>query len=334
MGTSRHIIDRVSRWMTMTPHGETSLSLLRAVVGFLGLAYYLVDYEDRRLFFGPDGVYGAAAVRETVDDLGTFDLYVLSDSVVFFEIVFHLGILLSIAVLLGVGGRVILACHYIVLWSTYTQNVALLDGGDNLLMIVIPVLLLTRCYSRFKLPIMQLPPMRHPGMFGSALNNVGLLLIAGQICIVYLMSGLYKVQGQMWQDGTALYYILRVPDFYFPGVTELLFTSDILLVLGAYATVLSSIAFPFLVLFPQGRLPAVLVMTAFHLSIATFMGLTAFALIMIACDLVFVDRHVCAGRREITAMVGRALRHVVGVRSRPTSSREVDALGITGEVGS
>ena len=323
--SARAVVATTVEWMTSKPRATTSLYLLRSVVGLLGLMYYLVDYEDRRWLFGPTGVYGSGAVRETVRDLGTFDLYVLSDSTVYFESLFHIGIILSGAVLLGLGGRVVLAAHYVFLWSIYTQNVALLDGGDNLLMIVVPVLLLTRCYSRFRLPLPRVFRMRRPGSVAATLNNMGLLVIAGQICIVYLMSGLYKVQGQMWQDGTALYYILRVPEFYFPGVTELLFMSDFALVLGAYGTVLSAVFFPVMVLFRRGRLPAVLLMTTFHLGIAFFMGLTAFAAIMIACDLVFVDRHVIAGRRRLRTLLTTAARRLSAsppVPPRPTPTTE------------
>ena len=55
------------------------------------------------------------------------------------------------------------------------------------------------------------------------------------------------------------------------------------LVIGAYATVWLSIYFPVLVLFRRLRLPTVLAMSGFHASIAVLMGLTSFALVMIAC---------------------------------------------------
>ncbi len=56
-------------------------------------------------------------------------------------------------------------------------------------------------------------------------------------------------------------------------------------------------------------------MTAFHLSIAFFMGLTAFAAILVACDLVFVNGHV----ERLLARVGSIVR---ALRSRPTRVRE------------
>jgi hypothetical protein len=308
----RGALVQLTVWMTAAPRAATALAVLRIVVGVLALVYYLRDYGQRHLFFGPDGVYGSAAVAATTRELGTFNLYSLSDSPVYFEVVFHAAILAAAAVTIGFGGRWAIAVHYVLLWSTYGQNPALLDGGDNLQMIVVPALVLTECTSRLGVHIR--PRVNTPGLVRSTLHNTGLLLIAGQICVVYLMSGLYKVQGPLWQDGTALYSILRVPDFYFPGVTELLFASDTLLVLGAYGTVLSSIAFPVLIIFRRGRLPAVLMMTAFHLSIAFFMGLTAFAAIMVACDLVFASGHV-------ERVLVRARSSIGPLRFRPSRVR-------------
>ncbi|MGW5276131.1 hypothetical protein ACWEQP_26910 [Streptomyces sp. NPDC004044] len=47
---------------------------------------------------------------------------------------------------------------------------------------------------------------------------------------VYLTSGLclYKVQGKLWQDGTALFYIMRIPEFSLPGVSDLVHGNDML----------------------------------------------------------------------------------------------------------
>lgn len=282
--------------MSGAPRAVLALAVVRVVVGVLALVFYLKDYFRRHLLFGVDGVYGIAAVEEITRDLGTFNLYLLFPNEVAFEIIYHLAILVAVAVVFGLGGRFSIAAHYALLWSTFNLNPSLLDGGDNLQMVVVPALILTQCSTRLAFHAGGRP--RQVGVIGSVLNNTGLLIIAGQVCIVYLMSGLYKVQGRMWQDGTALYYILRVPEFYFPGVTEILFALDWALVLAAYGTVLASIAFPFLVLFKKGRLPAVLIMTVFHFSIAIFMGLTSFALVMIACDLLFVNRHVeSLGRR-------------------------------------
>lgn len=288
-----HIAD----WMVDAPRATSALSLLRAVVGLVSVALYLRHYAGRSTFFGPDGVYGLHGIRDYTSGIGTWSLYAMSGSGAFFEIVFHLGLVVALLVMFGVGGRPVLAAHYVLLWSLYMANPAFMDGGDALAATASLFLLLTRCYSAFT--IVKRRRKRETGPVVSLCNNTGLLLLATQVTVVYLMAGLYKVQGELWQDGTALYYILNVPEFFLPNVTPLLVQSDWLMVIGAYATVLTSVFFPVLVFFRAGRPIAVTGMLTFHLAIAVLMGLTAFALVMAAYDVLFVNAHVVSFHRRV-----------------------------------
>lgn len=286
----RRRVGAVADWMVDGPRATTALSLLRTVVGVVSVALYVRQYAGRSTFFGPDGVYGTDGIREYTASIGTWSLYALSDSEVLFEIIFQVGLAVAVLVMLGLGGRPVLALHYVLLWSLYMANPALMDGGDALAATAVLFLLLTRCYSAFT--IVRRRRQREAGQFASLLSNTGLLLLVTQVSVVYLMAGLYKVQGELWQDGTALYYILSVPEFYLPGVTPLLVQSDWLMVIGAYLTVLTSVFFPVFVLFRAGRPVAVAAMLTFHLAIALLIGLTSFALVMAAFDLLFVNAHV------------------------------------------
>ena len=278
-------LDRVVGWLNERRHAPTAVSLLRATVGLVSVAYYATSWADRRFLFGPDGLYGTDMMHDLVAARGAFSLYLVSGSMVWFEVVFHVGCLLAVLVMLGIGGRLALSLHGAFIWSLYMTNPTLMDGGDNLVILVIPFLLLTRCFDR----VTVMPSRRHrtDRTSSTIAHNTGVLLISVQLCIVYLLAGLYKVQGQLWQDGTALYYILRVPEFFWPGVTPLLFHAGWLLVIAAYATVLASVFFPALVLFRAGRPIAVSLMIVFHCGIALLMNLTSFALVMIALDLIF-----------------------------------------------
>ncbi len=196
--------------------------------------------------------------------------------------------------MLGVGGRPGLALHWALLWSVYQRQPGLLDGGDNLAYVVIPFLLLTHCYDRFALPTGLAGRLaRHvPGHLRAVsvpFHNLGVLMVAAQICLVYVVSGLYKVMGEEWQDGTALFYIMRVAEFELPGWSNLVYENDLLVVLGTYGTVAFLVYFPLGVLVPALRPWAAAASICFHVSIAFFMGLTGFALTMIACDLVFLS---------------------------------------------
>ena len=78
------------------------------------------------------------------------------------------------------------------------------------------------------------------------LHNIGLCLVISQICIVYLEAGLYKVQGTLWQDGTAstTAAVRRLRCVPAPGRSADPLTLPV--VVATYVTVLAQIAFPFL----------------------------------------------------------------------------------------
>lgn len=298
----------VADWMVDAPRATTALSLLRAVVGVVSTAFYMRQYAGRLEFFGPDGVYGLEGIRDYTAGIGTWSLYAVSGSAVFFEGIFHIGLVVALLVALGVGGRPVLAAHYVLLWSLYMANPAFMDGGDALAATAVLFLLLTRCYSAFT--IVKGRRRAEAGPVASVLNNTGLLLLVTQVTVVYLMAGLYKVQGELWQDGTALYYILNVPEFFLPELTPLLVQSDWLMVIGAYATVLTSVFFPVLVFFRAGRPVAVTAMLTFHLAIALLMGLTSFALVMAAYDLLFVNAHVVRLHRQARSLWNGAMARI------------------------
>ncbi len=121
------------------------------------------------------------------------------------------------------------------------------------------------------------------------LHNCGMLVIAGQVVLIYATAGWYKVQGSRWQDGTALHYPLRLDYFApWPWLSGLLGSSLLLVFLLSYGTAIMQVAFPF-TLFNR-RLKNVLLglMMLEHAAIAVLLGLPFFSLAMIAADAVFL----------------------------------------------
>ncbi|MCX4583771.1 HTTM domain-containing protein [Streptomyces sp. NBC_01481] len=321
------------------PVAALGVSGTRALLGFVGFMYYLSHYSDRHYLFGPgaDSVLPHRLFVEQVQEKGSFSLYTWSTSEAWFEAVFHLGLLAALAVTLGVGGRAVLAAHGIFLWSLYERQTAVIDGGDNLAQLVIPMLLLTNCYQHFSFSsgsarrvIGRLPESVRS--LGVPLHNLGVAAIAVQMCLVYVVSGLYKVQGEAWQDGTALFYIMRVPEFELPGVSSFVYNSDILVFLGTYGTALFLVYFPMGILVPSLRPWTAAASIAFHVSIGVFMGLTAFALTMIACDLIFLSSALSRAR-QIGRTIGKrwtqkhpeSLRIMATEQGAPDNDNPVDA---------
>jgi len=320
------------------PIAALGVSGTRALLGFVGLMYYVSHYSDRDALFGPgaDSVLPHHLFIEEITEKGSFSLYAWSTSQAWFEVLFHLGLLAALAVTFGVGGRMILAAHGVLLWSLYERQPAFLDGGDNLAQLVIPMLLLTDCYRHFSFSggLARRVTRRLPeGLrcLGVPLHNLGVAAIAVQMSLVYVVSGLYKVQGEVWQDGTALFYIMRVPEFELPGWSSLVYQNDVIVFLGTYSTTLFLVYFPMGILVPSLRPWTAAASIAFHVSIGVFMGLTGFALTMVACDLIFLSSALARARETARGIGMRwAQKHPGDARTiteedAPESDRPVDA---------
>jgi antimicrobial peptide system SdpB family protein len=252
------------------------------------------------------------------DQGGTTSLYALSSSTIWFELVFHAGALAALLFTLGWHTRFMTVAHYLFLWSLNQRNPMLMDGGDNVTAIVLIFMMFVDCGARISLDArrrnsdLNVDSFRH--RLGSLLHHAGLLAIVLQVCTVYLVSGMYKVQGQHWKNGTALYYILRVNEFGWPGVNHLLYENASLVVLMTYGTVFFQLAFSFLLLKRSLRPIAVAGGVALHLGIAIHMaGLITFSLTMIGLELLIMgDAHY----RRIGAVI-RRYRADSGARRQP-----------------
>jgi hypothetical protein len=271
------------------PRNRIGLATFRVFSGCLILVEYLLNYRQRHFLFGPNGVHPWDML---VANYEGFSLYRISNSPICFELLFHLGIAVTIVWVLGFRTRLFTPLTYIFWWSLRQTNPFLWDGGDNLLQIV----LVFACFADLS-PVRRNSTPPGPNLQRSLLSSVAglihngaLLAMAVQVCLLYGVSALSKVQGEVWQNGTALYYALWPEQFSFPGVSELLFRDARLLALATHATVFFQVSFPFLFcLNRRTRHIAVAIAVTFHLGIAAVMGLFTFAGFMIAADLALVS---------------------------------------------
>ncbi len=158
---------------------------------------------------------------------------------------------------------------YVVLESVTVTH----DGGDNILRIVL-------LYMLFFHDKITKPNLIKPGAL-TFLHNVGVKMTVFQIVVLYLVSGTLKLQGDVWHNGTALYYITNVEQFSTNiGWIRSMFSNPILTTLATYATLAYQIGFSFM-LNNRYHLIWVVLGIGFHLGIFVVMGLTTFSVVMI-----------------------------------------------------
>ncbi len=284
----------VARWKGLDDASGERRSVLGAALtrislGLVCLSFYVLHYGDRWRLYGPDSVWSWENFQGALEDAGGFSLYEIAASDAWFAFVFHAGMLVTLLFILGWRTRLVVPLQWVFTWSLFQRNPVLLDGGDNLLVIVLAYMMAVDCGARLSLDAGRRRGAPAGDGAGSRavtlLHNAGLLAVITQVCLLYLASALYKTQGELWQNGTALYYIMRVQDFTLPGVSEMLYRNPLFVTAGTYGTVLFQLAFPFLLLNRWTRLLALAGAIAMHAGIALLMGLMTFSWVMVTVEL-------------------------------------------------
>ena len=129
-----------------------------------------------------------------------------------------------------------------------------------------------------------------PAWMSNTLHNLATILIVHQVVMVYLGSSFWKVQSEVWKDGTAVYYPLQT-DAYSPwnDVLHPLYASSAFIAGATYTAIFVQMFFPVFLIYRPTRFVALIVVTGMHLGIGLLMGIMYFSLVMIAVDMILVS---------------------------------------------
>ncbi|MFC7439892.1 hypothetical protein [Laceyella putida] len=263
-------------------------SLARIGFALVMLYYYLIHYHQRYFLWTKEGMLG--------DQLSGFkwSLYALSTSTLYFDIIYHLSILIALFTLIGYKTRTVSVLFYVTTFSILNLNTFIADGGDDLLADILFFLMFANTSAHFSVDALDrrllrrqpegawLPPV------SALFHNMSILACIIQLCILYFTAGFYQVMGELWNSGVAVYYIAQVDMFSAPFQQKLILHNDVLIVLFTYASIIIKLGFPFM-LFNRGtKIIAVIGMILLHLGILAGMGLVSFSLIMIIANLLVI----------------------------------------------
>ncbi len=275
------MLGRLSSWLS-TDHFSVGAGLTRISLGAWAVFSYTLFWRDRQLLWGPHGIYPFD--RFMADD-PFLNLFAISPSPVFVDALYLAGVAIAVLFTVGYWTRVMTFLHWLMIWSIQTRNDFLGDGGDNIMRIVLFFMIFVNAGAVLSLDSTR-KPWRGRALVQPVLavvHNFAVLAIVLQLAFLYMSTGLYKAMGELWQNGTALYYILRVDAFSWPGVAEYIYRNPYIVVGATYGTVLFEITFGPLLLNRWTRLLSVIPAGfLFHLGIGAVMGLTTFAWSMLS----------------------------------------------------
>jgi hypothetical protein len=315
--------------LTERPISLYAVAVLRIGYGLLYLVFLLREFPHRDEIWGPGAPWTPELARQLFDQTGWHSILTLSDSRVYFEACYAAALITSVLFMLGWRTRAVSILFAVVVASFHARAIFMTDGGDNLILLMAVYLVFTACGRRWSLDARRArlkkarageapAPERNSlsrqlrdarRALTTVLHNCGMFVIAAQVCFLYGSSGLYKVQGGSWGNGTALHYVLNLELFQpWPALSHLVDDHAVLIAVVCYLTVLLQVAFPF-VLFSRLKYPVLTLLLGMHIGIAVLMGLPLFSGAMIIADAVFLPdrfyaslRHRCRRAARRTGM--------------------------------
>src|SRR5690625_2140987 len=280
-------------WLTLQQHNLKSFSILRIIYGVALLALYVPSMSERSLLWGEASFW----VNPEASRRGywTFDTIFSKDSAMLFDLAYFTFLALIIVFILGWRTRIIPPIMLLFLVAMHANNSYVLNGGDTLLRITLFFMLFANLRAHYSLDSRRRKRKNSsvrrivPTHISNAAHNTGLVLSCFQIIVVYTTSAVWKLLGEAWLDGTALFYALRIDNFMlYPALNELLWQSTQLIHVATFISLWVQTLFVIFVLWRPTRIFALVSLIFMHLGIGLLLGLWTFSLVMIALDMLFI----------------------------------------------
>ncbi|MGQ8870373.1 HTTM domain-containing protein [Myroides sp. TSA_177.3] len=269
-------------------HRTTGIILLRILIGLSLMKDFITYYTHRNFIFDNNGIVSYETYQDLVHYYNLELLHIDFNQPSHVFLFCLLGFLCSLTFTLGMLPRISAILLFFLLFIFKFRNIYLLDGGDNIITAILPFFFFISSKSLCK-PYTKIVEKIgiESNYYLKKLTTVATFGIMIQICIVYVFAGLHKLQGEVWLDGTALYYILNTSDFSAYAVNDYITQFPLLVYALTWSTIVFQLLFPIFVWFNSTRKIILLIGILLHLGILVFMRIDNFSFIMLACYAVF-----------------------------------------------
>ncbi len=270
------------------PVEASTLSVYRILFGFMLLAYAGLISSDLLVWYGEKGVLPLAESKALDGGWGFNLLHLFPNTDFVVHVFFGVFVLAALCVTLGCFTRVASVVSCLCLISLHHRNVMLLHSGDFFLRIVSIWMMFAdsgRMYSIDRL--IRLARGVEPGG-APVVSPWPMRMIQLQVALLYMDAFLWKVRGEPWLNGTAIYYSSRLVEFWrfpTPYVFEHLWTIKLM----TWGTLVIEFALGFLLWVKDLRYWILMGGVVLHAGIDWTMNIPLFAPIMITSYLTWVD---------------------------------------------
>ncbi len=283
-----------------TPTDPVVLSLIRVCAGAMLLYTHLVWSYDLQAFFGPEGWLPPQVFEDQLARMpeaeGTRPLLFWShlwyvQSPVMLWIVHLAALVVFFLLMVGYRSRVVAVLAYLLAVAYVHRAQPAFFGLDKINCMLAMYLMLGPCGAYYSVD-RWLARRRHGGIAPAVESSVGanlaIRLIQLHMCIIYLFSGIDKLQGSSWWDGTAVWQAVANLEYQSLDLTWLAGWPKFVALL-THVTIFWEVFYIALIWNRALRPIMLLLAVAIHGGIALSLGMVTFGLVMLIGNLAFLS---------------------------------------------
>ena len=271
-------------------HGPLDRRVCAVVrIGFaaLVLVWLAVLYPDLARWFGRDGVLPPTVSAKVMPGGAWTVLTLLPRGDGWLHAAWGVAVAQALLLLVGLGSRFNALGVFVWVVSFVHRNGLILDSEDTVFRLVGFYLILMPCGACWSVDA-WLRARRGIIHDRASLSTIcrgpawGLRLLQLQMSVIFLSAGLCKLQSAAWRDGTAMYYVARLDDYFgrFP-TPDFLWQTPWVVGLITWSVIAAELTIPLLLWWRKTRRWALAVAVAFHLANEYSMHLFLFHWIML-----------------------------------------------------
>lgn len=266
------------------------LSAFRILISLLiikNLINYLPYSEE---FFGPFALSPYSEYTQSLLRYGISFLKYPFNIPFFSRLYIWLGIILCLLTMFGIFRFISVLSLFLYLVNLQLRNQFIGDGSDNVMLVTLPFLAFSDAYNFFSFRVLKIKLKLHETInyVITQIREVALFGFMIQICFIYFFTAIYKLNSDLWFNGTATYYALRIERYMMLNLNYDITENIYFVTISTYSILLFELLFSFLIWFKETKFYIILLGVIFHVGIWVFMRIEVFPWIMIGTYLVFI----------------------------------------------
>jgi len=283
-----------SKWeeFFFAPADALPAGVFRFLFAVNAFIMYAIRFKDWRFYFTDDGFLPQAGVFDILPEFYRPAISWFPHSAPT-ALAMNIGLLICLLLLIvGLVPRLAAAVGFFLHVGLIQRNYSVAYGADFITTFMFFSLIFMRSNRRFSLPAWWrarrgLSPMLDSGSVGQLLSSMGVRMMQLQLCLIYAYTGLEKMKGAAWWDGSAIWAVVGNQQIMFIDSSWLKHV-PLLLAAMTFLTLLFEIYFAVLVWTPL-RKWIILLGIAMHTGIALSIGLFYFSFGMMCVYVLFAD---------------------------------------------